>query len=104
MHFLSKLNWRVSVPLRGLDMWKPPLPVAPRQDPFKVSVPLRGLDMWKPLAAIAKGIARVTLCFSPLAGIRYVETKRRESGRFYLFCFSPLAGIRYVETQINQSN
>ena len=37
----------VSVPLRGLDMWKQraadPLAFA-----YQVSVPLRGLDMWKP--------------------------------------------------------
>ncbi len=37
----------VSVPLRGLDMWK--LVLMPRQDKLIVcvSVPLRGLDMWK---------------------------------------------------------
>ncbi len=39
--------------------------------------------------------------FSPLAGIRYVETAASiglfDSRRFR---FSPLAGIRYVETQL----
>ena len=62
---------KVSVPLRGLDMWKPS---SKQLDGglFMVSVPLRGLDMWKP-------------CQHPL-------------NLFRVFGFSPLAGIRYVET------
>ncbi len=37
-------------------------------------------------------------CFSPLAGIRYVETQKRVAFPVELLGFSPLAGIRYVET------
>ncbi len=36
--------------------------------------------------------------FSPLAGIRYVETNRTAVEGGLGECFSPLAGIRYVET------
>ena len=41
------LSLDVSVPLRGLDMWKPASHFL-RRSHFRVSVPLRGLDMWKP--------------------------------------------------------
>ncbi len=37
----------VSVPLRGLDMWKPSESTEFMESVI-VSVPLRGLDMWKP--------------------------------------------------------
>ncbi len=36
--------------------------------------------------------------FSPLAGIRYVETYAECPNCSENLCFSPLAGIRYVET------
>ena len=62
----------VSVPLRGLDMWKPLKRITHGSQISEVSVPLRGLDMWKP-------------CQHPL-------------NLFRVFGFSPLAGIRYVET------
>ena len=38
-----------------------------------VSVPLRGLIMWK-LSAISLLRALLMSCFSPLTGINYVET------------------------------
>ena len=41
-----RLDADVSVPLRGLDMWKQRLQPLHSKD-LKVSVPLRGLDMWK---------------------------------------------------------
>ena len=45
VYFLG-VHCPVSVPLRGLDMWKPDNHTKKLQ--FIVSVPLRGLDMWKP--------------------------------------------------------
>ena len=60
-----------------------------------VSVPLRGLDMWKLL--IPRQFPCL-YCFSPLAGIRYVETPPLWTLQPVPNCFSPLAGIRYVET------
>ncbi len=42
----SEARVRVSVPLRGLDMWKPSNKRVSDKN-FNVSVPLRGLDMWK---------------------------------------------------------
>ncbi len=63
---------------------------------FKVSVPLRGLDMWKLKYCLEKGVAH---SFSPLAGIRYVETRKLKTQMLLKkSSFSPLAGIRYVET------
>ena len=38
--------------------------------------------------------------FSPLAGIRYVETVEAAISLRVEVCFSPLAGIRYVETTL----
>ncbi len=65
--------------------------------PHWVSVPLRGLDMWKQILVLMDQWQ--LKCFSPLAGIRYVETKRLSIvKRCYICSFSPLAGIRYVET------
>ncbi len=56
--------------------------------------------MWKHLQLLGKPM-KSALRFSPLAGIRYVETFRVRQGRqFYHYCFSPLAGIRYVETKL----
>ena len=38
-------------------------------------------------------------CFSPVAGIQWVETPEHKSVR-WLFCrFSPVAGIQWVETR-----
>ena len=42
-------------------------------DPELVSVPLRGLDMWKPRQKDLQLTREES--FSPLAGIRYVETQ-----------------------------
>ncbi len=41
---------------------------------FDVSVPLRGLDMWKLAAGHGLTLRKKLTRFSPLAGIRYVET------------------------------
>ncbi len=38
--------------------------------------------------------------FSPLAGIRYVETLAERIGLDEAIGFSPLVGIRYVETKV----
>ncbi len=46
--------------------------------------------------AVEKDI--VPVGFSPLAGIRYVETTIFFNEETRCQCFSPLAGIRYVET------
>ena len=62
---------KVSVPLRGLDMWKPSIKQL-EGGLLTVSVPLRGLDMWKLFKV--RLVPVVLMCFSPLAGIRYVET------------------------------
>ncbi len=61
-----------------------------------VSVPLRGLDMWKHGFFCAYSVQ--FQCFSPLAGIRYVETVSMTGVMDAFDRFSPLAGIRYVET------
>ena len=63
---------KVSVPLRGLDMWKLFYCQEKTRVLNFVSVPLRGLDMWKQTRLAASKI--VGTGFSPLAGIRYVET------------------------------
>ena len=63
----------VSVPLRGLDMWKQATKAQDEKYIEIVSVPLRGLDMWK-LYATNFGSSLNYAGFSPLAGIRYVET------------------------------
>ena len=64
----------VSVPLRGLIMWKHwQCNTATNRTVTKVSVPLRGLIMWK---LNAQGLVNISYisCFSPLTGINYVET------------------------------
>ncbi len=64
----------VSVPLRGLDIRK-------REQGqlglvmIDVSVPLRGLDIRK--QRLFDFLAVLSMCFSPLAGIRYSETTTR---------------------------
>ena len=64
---------QVSVPLRGLVMWK--LNKVQYHDyQSSVSVPLRGLVMWKHHGV--RPLILVRLSFSPLAGISYVETLR----------------------------
>ena len=104
-------------------MWKPIIGISSHSQ-IAVSVPLRGLDMWKP--ADHPKFHPKKYCFSPLAGIRYVETRFRiilplhpspvsvplrgldmwklgsalESVKINFIGFSPLAGIRYVETFI----
>ena len=53
--------------------------------------------MWKRVLSIS--LFLVLFCFSPLAGINYVETLSNE--QLIAACiagFSPLAGINYVET------
>ena len=77
-------------------MWK--LSVTPfREVRIIVSVPLRGLDMWKLQDLMLSLI--ILNSFSPLAGIRYVETTIIDGLLAVVdLCFSPLAGIRYVET------
>ena len=67
----------VSVPLRGLDMWKQ---FCSGVSLFfgRVSVPLRGLDMWKQNFIMMR--ATKVVRFSPLAGIRYVETLVDQQG------------------------
>ncbi len=55
-------------------MWKPIIGISSHSQ-IAVSVPLRGLDMWKP--ADHPKFHPKKYCFSPLAGIRYVETRFR---------------------------
>ena len=45
---------------------------------------------------------RKSCCFSPVAGIQWVETGDRGFGRYsgLRVCFSPVAGIQWVETTI----
>ena len=64
-----------------------------------VSVPLRGLIMWKPSQKISNR-KRSKLCFSPLTGINYVETSAGGISTKSYFSFSPLTGINYVETGV----
>ncbi len=53
--------------------------------------------MWK--RKLRSWIDIIQGSFSPLAGIRYVETRIPSAIRAKMAnCFSPLAGIRYVET------
>ena len=70
--FLDNKLTFVSVPLRGLIMWKLQLPPRVRRRTL-VSVPLRGLIMWKPIVQNMV-IAYMEIRFSPLTGINYVET------------------------------
>ena len=57
-----------------------------------VSVPLRGLDMWKPTRSRMPTHSLVG--FSPLAGIRYVETDTEQMYFMRLYCVSvPLRGL-----------
>ncbi len=76
----------VSVPLRGLVMWKPSGKIRWYVVQAFVSVPLRGLVMWKHqllwlrLPEAEDSMVRGTgFCFSPLAGISYVETPPSET-------------------------
>ncbi len=54
----------VSVPLRGLDMWKLPTKKERNGDILVVSVPLRGLDMWK-LLTVPDGFHTIAMFQSP---------------------------------------
>ena len=56
-----------------------------------VSVPLRGLDMWK--RQVKEVVVEIASGFSPLAGIRYVETNLTINPPNLILRFSPLAGI-----------
>ena len=57
-----------------------------------VSVPLRGLDMWK-LPSIMVFPAVAVVGFSPLAGIRYVETWREtDDGKSFNLQFQSPCG------------
>ncbi len=82
----------VSVPLRGLDMWKPEeLQAGDLVD--LVSVPLRGLDMWKLNTQVLQSSPNKS-CFSPLAGIRYVETASNNLPKAQVTLVSvPLRGL-----------
>ena len=62
-----------------------------------VSVPLRGLIMWKP-KFLTKNDVSVIIRFSPLTGINYVETFFLTASPAITTSFSPLTGINYVET------
>ena len=61
----------VSVPLRGLGSWKG-LSVVQPGTVIVVSVPLRGLGSWKVHGSLTE--YSFLLCFSPLSGIRFVES------------------------------
>ena len=87
----------VSVPLRGIRYAETQTLLLTTGNSRYVSVPLRGLIMWKQLVLCNLLLAQ--MCFSPLAGIRYVETEGALGESTLLKSFSPLAGIRYVETQ-----
>ena len=71
---------------------------------------LRKCSRFSPLAGIryvetadlAIGLFEPKLGFSPLAGIRYVETLALDTPNQLKSGFSPLAGIRYVETIVYQ--
>ena len=68
---LDRLDLNVSVPLRGLGSWKA------AEEFFasigqQVSVPLRGLGSWKVSSESVSDLP--PHCFSPLAGIRFVES------------------------------
>ena len=93
---VSESNSVVSVPLRGLIMWKP-IPYFLTFFTLSVSVPLRGLIMWK---LYRRRVSPSLESFSPLTGINYVETGQYQltpEGADWLG-FSPLTGINYVET------
>ncbi len=62
-------------------MWKP-LEEALFEEGYEVSVPLRGLDMWKHFSPVT--INKELMRFSPLAGIRYVETPAPTMRKIYL--------------------
>ena len=87
--YLSQAKIHVSVPLRGLDMWKLEYMQWEKWMDLAVSVPLRGLDMWK--LKVLKITMNLSNGFSPLAGIRYVETSlaplhKRANERFQSPC------------------
>ncbi len=78
MRHEQQIDYRtVSVPLRGLGSWKVWLnPQA--GDRQYVSVPLRGLGSWK--ARRFRRRLHQEGCFSPLAGIRFVESRKIPAG------------------------
>ena len=61
--------------------------------------PVAGIQWVETLAGLEEIARNLTKCFSPVAGIQWVETNS-----IYLYhyhstaCFSPVAGIQWVET------
>ncbi len=84
----------VSVPLRGLSSWKA---IAQSEEQLRqqnqrcVSVPLRGLSSWKAfhLTSVCLSTAR----FSPLAGIKFVESAWLKTGSTDYRVSVPLRGL-----------
>ena len=61
-----------------------------------VSVPLPGFSGLRRLKEFQAAVKVV--CFSPVAGIQWVETCYASTAQRIKRCFSPVAGIQWVET------
>ena len=88
-------NCCVSVPLPGFSLLKVVQSPA-AQSRNLVSVPLPGFYLLKGWHKLTR---RALSCFSPVAGILFVERKARHNRdrEPYSSCFSPVAGILFVE-------
>ncbi len=72
---------------------------------WKVSVPLRGLSSWKDGLKIRFQDGAAAPRFSPLTGIKFVESPSGsvKSSLCSKGSFSPLTGIKFVERQRTQA-
>jgi hypothetical protein len=88
---------KVSVPLRGLGSWKGGSSSQLWQR-LAVSVPLRGLGSWKVEKSRVKELTAVVSV--PLRGLGSWKERLfyRPKSEPRPYCFSPLAGIRFVES------
>ena len=88
---------RVSVPLPGFSGLRPPSPLKAACPWSKeVSVPLPGFSGLRHLTGYES--SNELACFSPVAGIQWVETLPRLAAKLVVKRFSPVAGIQWVET------
>ncbi len=85
----------VSVPLRGLGSWKDKARALELTHLY-VSVPLRGLGSWKEWGSHNTG--RLPNVSVPLRGLGSWKGGREWIYRPNIYRFSPLAGIRFVES------
>jgi hypothetical protein len=93
----------VSVPLRGLSSWKV-LKAGANAFPVVGFSPLAGIKFVESHKVTPCKTFRPFSSFSPLAGIKFVESRGWWDGRKSLWGFSPLAGIKFVESSESAKN